>query len=103
MDILVLVWGKNPEAPTRIGVSVKWQQVGGTAEEKVALEFLRLIKFIEQSKLDRGYIVLGGTGWSLLSYYTGEDFRKAFSSPAAEQIVVLGVEAFIERVNRRLL
>ena len=44
----------------RILVSLKWQQVGGTAEQKVPFEVLSLIDAVESGPYDGAYLVLGG-------------------------------------------
>ena len=47
-------------------ISLKWQQVPGTAEQKLIYEIASLIKIIEESKgkFTKAYIVYGGNGFS---------------------------------------
>jgi len=46
-------------------VSVKYQATGGTAEEKVAYEVVKLIHAMrEDSRYKRSWLVLGGVGWT---------------------------------------
>ena len=46
-------------------VSLKHQQVGGTAEEKVPFEFMKLQHAVEDYNYDNAIIVLSGnTGWT---------------------------------------
>jgi hypothetical protein len=52
-------------------VSNKWQEVSGTAEQKVPFEALCLEKAILQKKAVRAYLVLGGPGWTLRDFYVG--------------------------------
>lgn len=49
----------------RFLVSLKWQQVSGTAEQKVPFEVLCLSEAIHENTgmFDRAYLVLGGPGW----------------------------------------
>ena len=47
-------------------VSLKWQQVPGTAEQKVIYEIASLIKIIRESdKYRMAYLVIGGNGFSV--------------------------------------
>lgn len=53
-------------------VSCKFQDTGGTAEEKVPYEILKLLHAMEEdSRYKRAWIVLGGKGWTvgLKSFY----------------------------------
>ncbi|MBN2380051.1 hypothetical protein JXM67_09650 [candidate division WOR-3 bacterium] len=45
-------------------ISLKWQQTGGTTQEKIPYEAIKLIHAIKTSneRFDRAYIVLGGEG-----------------------------------------
>ncbi len=99
LDILVIEKTSN----IRIGIAVKWQQSSGTAEEKIALEFLRLAKFVERGELVRGYIVLGGTGWTLMDYFLSSEFAREFSSPGTSHVSVLDINALITKINTRSL
>jgi len=48
-------------------VSMKWQQVSGTAEQKVPFEVMCLTDALQapDSPFTRAYVVLGGDHWSL--------------------------------------
>ena len=46
-------------------VSLKWQQVGGTAEQKVPFEVICLAEALSTGKFQKAYLVLGGEGWKL--------------------------------------
>ncbi len=52
-------------------VSLKWQQVSGTAEQKIPFEVLCLMDAIQtnQGKYAKAYLVLGGPGWKLRKFY----------------------------------
>src|SRR6266478_1662418 len=54
----------------QILVSVKWQQVAGTAEQKVPFEVICLLDALESGKFEKAYVVLGGEGWTLRNLYT---------------------------------
>src|SRR5712691_1641197 len=49
-------------------VSLKWQQTGGTAEQKVPFEVMCLADAVRAGRAVRAYIVLGGDGWTLRDY-----------------------------------
>ena len=67
----------------RMLISMKWQQVGGTAEQKVPFEVISLIDAVRSGGYAKAYLVLGGEGWSLRDFYTSgglEDYIKGISS-----------------------
>ena len=88
-----------PDTGARIGISAKWQQVGGTAEEKVALETLRLLKLVERGDIDRAYLVMGGDGWSLKDYFLSDDFMESFASPAKDHVRLVTLDQFVSLAN----
>jgi hypothetical protein len=49
---------------SRVLVSLKWQQSGGTAEQKVPFEVMCLADTVRGGHADRAYVVLGGDGWT---------------------------------------
>src|SRR6266850_4501268 len=55
----------------KILVSLKWQQVVGTAEQKVPFEIICLAEEVKSGHFNKAYLVLGGEGWKLRSFYTG--------------------------------
>src|SRR4051812_20053487 len=57
-------------------LSVKWQQVSGTAEQKVPFEVICLSEALEGSPYTKAYLVLGGEGWKLRSFYTAGGLSK---------------------------
>jgi hypothetical protein len=78
-------------------VSVKWQQVGGTAEQKVPFEVICLSEAVRQGPWDAAYLVLGGEGWTLRDFYTKGGLRDHLK--IADNVLVLTLEAFIARAN----
>ena len=54
-------------------ISLKWQQVSGTAEQKVPFEAICLAEALRtgEDKYHKAYLVLGGEGWSLRDFYLG--------------------------------
>jgi hypothetical protein len=53
-------------------VSMKWQQVSGTAEQKVPYEVICLLEALESVNYAKAYLVLGGEGWKLRTLFIGE-------------------------------
>lgn len=78
-------------------VSLKWQQTGGTAEQKVPFEVMCLADAIRAGHAQHAYLVLGGDGWSLRDYYTSGALREHLAHAALVNVVTL--EAFIRLAN----
>src|SRR5207253_1740452 len=78
-------------------ISLKWQQVGGTAEQKVPFEVMCLAKAIMSGHADRAVLVLGGDGWSLREYYISGGLEEHLKWASLVKIVTL--EAFIRLAN----
>lgn len=60
----------------QILISVKWQQVSGTAEQKVPFEVICLLEAVESGPYHKAYLVLGGGGWTLRDFYTSNGLAK---------------------------
>lgn len=86
----------------KILVSLKWQQTGGTAEQKVPFEVICLLKAMQDSKeYSRAYLVLGGEGWTLRDYYTSGALEQYISySP---EVKIVSLEKFIALANQTKL
>ena len=78
-------------------VSLKWQQTGGTAEQKVPFEVMCLADAVRAGKATRAYLVLGGDGWSLRDYYTSGALADHLIYAKLVRVVTL--EAFIRVAN----
>lgn len=76
---------------------MKWQQVSGTAEQKVPFEIICLLEAMEVGTYARAYIVLGGEGWTLRDFYVGDGLKKYL--PYADRVEILTLEAFVGRAN----
>lgn len=66
------------KADKTILISLKWQQVSGTAEQKVPFEVICLAEAVRnsQGKFSKAYLVLGGEGWSLREFYVGGGLKE---------------------------
>jgi len=79
-------------------LSVKWQQVSGTAEQKVPFEVICLTEAMEAGSYAKAYVVLGGEGWKLRSFYTTGGLNKYLVSSGNIEITTL--ESFVGRANQ---
>ena len=79
-------------------LSVKWQQVSGTAEQKVPFEVICLAEALEAGGYAKAYLVLGGEGWKLRSFYTTGGLDKHLVN--AGKVEVTTLEGFIGRANQ---
>ena len=85
------------KASMSVLLSVKWQQVSGTAEQKVPFEVICLLAALDAPSYHKAYLVLGGEGWTLRDFYTSGGLSKYISYGSRVDIVTL--EAFIGRAN----
>jgi hypothetical protein len=82
----------------RILVSLKWQQVGGTAEQKVPFEVICLSEAIREGEFQKAYLVLGGDGWTLRDFYTSGGLDEHLKD--CEKVKVLTLERFVATANQ---
>ena len=82
-------------------VSLKWQQVSGTAEQKIPFEVISLAHAMQEGDYSRAYLVLGGDGWSLRDFYTGGGLDEHLTHSDLVDIVTL--ERFIALANQGAL
>jgi len=84
-------------------ISLKWQQVSGTAEQKVPFEVVCLAEAIRSGngKYHKAYLVLGGDGWSLRDFYLrgGLDAHLSYS----KLVNLQSLESFIALANQGAL
>jgi hypothetical protein len=78
-------------------ISLKWQQSSGTAEQKVPFEVMCLADAVREGLATRAYVVLGGTGWSLRSYFTSGALKDHLVH--AGLVRVLSLEEFVAIAN----
>src|SRR5216117_3286904 len=79
-------------------VSMKWQQVSGTAEQKVPFEVISLAEFVLSGDFTKAYLVLGGEGWKLRNFYTGGGLKSHLVH--ADKVDIMTLEAFVARANQ---
>jgi hypothetical protein len=78
-------------------VSLKWQQVSGTAEQKVPFEVICLADAVRDRKFTKAYLVLGGDGWTLREWYVGGNLQEHLKN--IDDVRVLKLERFIAIAN----
>ncbi|HEX8457642.1 MAG TPA: PD-(D/E)XK nuclease superfamily protein [Pyrinomonadaceae bacterium] len=79
-------------------ISSKWQQVSGTAEQKIPFEVICLAEALECTGFEKSYLVLGGEGWKLRNFYTSGSLKKHLTN--ADKVEVVTLENFVARANR---
>jgi len=79
-------------------VSVKWQQVSGTAEQKVPFEVICLADALDATGYEKAYLVLGGEGWKLRTFYTTGGLSRYLVN--ADKVEVTTLESFVGRANQ---
>ncbi len=84
-------------------ISLKWQQVAGTAEQKVIYEIASLIKIIENDNFKKAYVVIGGNGFSqnAKEYLFSQEHKNILKH--GDLVENIGVEDFIARLNNHNL
>ena len=82
----------------KILISLKWQQVSGTAEQKVPFEVICLLEALEAGLHEKAYLVLGGEGWTLRNFYTSGGLKRFLVN--SEKVEVLTLEGFVGRANQ---
>lgn len=81
-------------------VSLKWQQVSGTAEQKIPYEVMCLHKALNNhgNNYKKAYIVLGGPGWTLREFYVNGGLKDYFKFNV-DNICIIKLEDFIFKAN----
>lgn len=79
-------------------ISLKWQQVGGTAEQKVPFEVMCLANALLEGGYEKSYLVLGGAGWTLREFYTSGDLNAYLKN--IDKVEVVTLEIFIAKANQ---
>jgi hypothetical protein len=81
----------------KVLISMKWQQVSGTAEQKVPFEVICLLEALGSGEYSKAYLVLGGEGWTLRNFYTSGGLQKYLKH--VDDVEILTLESFVARAN----
>ena len=89
----------NPEGRGYL-ISLKWQQISGTAEQKVPYEAMCLIQAVieEPERYEKAYLVLGGPAWTLRNFYIDGGLLPFLRQP--DLVSIVNLEEFVARANR---
>jgi hypothetical protein len=79
-------------------ISLKWQQVSGTAEQKVPFEIICLLEALEAGQHGKAYLVLGGEGWTLRTFFTSGGLKRFLVN--SDKVEVLTLEGFVGKANQ---
>ncbi len=81
-------------------ISLKWQQVSGTAEQKVPFEAICLVQAVleEPERYHRAYLVLGGPSWKLREFFTDGGLLPFIKHE--DLVSIISLESFVARANR---
>ncbi len=82
-------------------VSSKWQQVSGTAEQKVPFEVICLVRALASDGYCRAYLVLGGSGWTLRTFYTSGGLDSLIVGGGT--VKILDLERFVALATQGIL
>lgn len=106
--VIDFVVGKLPK-DKQILISVKWQQVSGTAEEKIPWEIICLQHACESFQYKQAYLVLGGTdrnketrekGWTLRQFFISNKLTNVIKM---DNVKVVSLDTFIAQLNKNEL
>ena len=91
-------------------ISLKWQQKGGTAEQKIPYEVLCLGKAILDGKAKKAYLILGGQdkrdkqeGWTHRTFYTSGELENYLHPNYTRLVKIMMPEEFIVLANEHKL
>ena len=80
-------------------ISLKWQQVSGTAEQKIPFEILCLADaMMHNEEYFKAYLVLGGEGWRFKQFYLDGGLQKFLVN--ADLVNIVSLERFVELANQ---
>ena len=80
-------------------ISLKHQEVNGTAEEKVPFEFMKLQHAVDDYDYDKAVIVLSGdTGWTWKEYYLSPEFKNNMKQVYPD-VTIMSHREFCETYN----
>lgn len=80
-------------------LSLKWQQVGGTTEQKIPFEIIRLTAaMLSDERFYKSYLVLGGDGWKDKEFYISGGLDPYLSN--SDLVNVVSLDAFVSKANR---
>lgn len=83
-------------------ISLKWQQVSGTAEQKIPFEVISLIDLLlKNESYYKAHLVLGGDGWKYKDFYVSGGLRPYIHN--ADRVNIMTLDAFVGAANQGML
>ena len=80
-------------------ISLKWQQVAGTAEQKIPFEVISLIDLLlKHEDYFKAHLVLGGPGWTYKDFYVAGGLHPFILN--AERVNITTLERFVGAANQ---
>ncbi len=80
-------------------ISLKWQQVQGTAEQKIPFEVVCLADAMMQNEeFFKAYLVLGGEGWRFKEFYLSGGLNHFLVN--ADLVNIVSLERFVQLANQ---
>ncbi|MYA60163.1 MAG: hypothetical protein F4X40_06350 [Chloroflexi bacterium] len=80
-------------------ISLKWQQVSGTAEQKIPFEVVCLADaMMRNEEFFKAYLVLGGEGWRFKEFYLSGGLNTFLIN--ADLVSIVSLERFVELANQ---
>ena len=78
---------------------MKWQQVQGTAEQKIPFEVICLADtMIRDERFYKAYLVLGGEGWRYKDFYLSGGLTPYIAN--ADMVSIVSLEQFVTLANQ---
>lgn len=84
-------------------ISKKWQQVSGTAEEKIPFETIKLLQAVKSKKANKAYLILGGEGFTpkLKEFYLKDGLLTYINYKP--EVDIISSDKFLELISRQLI
>ena len=80
-------------------ISLKWQQVSGTAENKIPFEVISLAHArVTDERFYKAYLVLGGNGWRYKEFYLSGGLNTHLRNP--ELVDIVSLDDFVALANQ---
>lgn len=86
--------------------SCKWQKSGGTTDEKIAYEVIKLLSAMEHdSRYVHAWIAMGGTGWSesILGFVSKGEIQKWIPSMVGKVTIFLDPNDLMQRASKEIV
>lgn len=86
--------------------SCKWQKSGGTTDEKIAYEVIKLLSAMEHDlRYVHAWIAMGGTGWSesILGFVSNGEIQKWIPAMVGKVTIFLDPNDLMQRASKEII